>query len=237
MSNVQIKDLTIKYGQKVVFDKFSIDFNENKINVILGDSGIGKTTLLNAIAGILPYEGTIDGVDGEISYIFQKDRLIPTISVFKNLDLILKTVYDSKQDRKEKIQEMLKILEIDDCENKLPTQLSGGQLQRVSIARAFLYPSKVLLLDEPFKALDTSLKIRIFKSFLKIYNDNPRTVIFVTHAIDECLLLADNYYVLSSKPIEVVLDGSIELDKNDRNITNDVLAQTRELLLKALFKR
>lgn len=236
MSNIKIKDLTIKFGEKVIFDNFSIDFEENKINVILGDSGVGKTTLLNAIAGIKPYSGNITGIDGDISYIFQKDRLIPSISVFKNLDLILKGVYDVKETRKEKIEEMLKILEITECKNMLPTQLSGGQLQRVSIARAFLFPSKVLLLDEPFKALDTSLKIRIFKSFLNIYNSAPRTIIFVTHAIDECLLLADNYFVLSNRPTDIILKGSIDEDKNYRDITNSNIAKTREHLLNALFK-
>lgn len=235
MSNIEIKNLKLGYDEKVIFDNFNITFEENKINVILGESGIGKSTLLNAIAGIKSYGGAIEGAEDKISYIFQKDRLIPTISVYKNLDLILKSIYASKEERQKLIDDMLKMLEIVECKNKLPINLSGGQIQRVAIARAFLYPSKILLLDEPFKALDSSLKVRILKSFIDIYNANPRTVIFVTHAIDECLLLADNYYVFKGRPVCLTASGSIELDKCCRDLKSENLVETRDTLLKELF--
>lgn len=231
MSNLVIKDLNISYEDKVIFDSFNIEFEEKKVNVILGPSGIGKTTLLNSIAGILPYSGEIIGNEGGVSYIFQKDRLIPSISIYKNLDLIIKAIFKDKKERAKKIDEMLDLLEISDCKNKYPTQLSGGQLQRVAIARAFLYPSDVLLLDEPFKALDSSLKYRLIRELLKINSINPKTMIFVTHAIDECLLTADNIFVLDNSPASIIYSESISSNQLDRKLSDEDLDSIRKKLL------
>ena len=96
MAGIKIDNLKVAYGENVIFDGFSAEFPEHEISVILGGSGVGKSTLLNAIAGLLPYEGSIDADGGAVSYIFQNDRLIPTISVYKNLDLILRAVYKDK---------------------------------------------------------------------------------------------------------------------------------------------
>lgn len=235
MSNVVVKNLGISFSDKTIFKDFDIAFEENKINVILGPSGIGKTTLLNAIASMIPYTGDIEGADNGISYIFQKDRLIPSISVYKNLDMILQSICKDKQKRKNDIEKMLDLLEIKDIMNSLPTKLSGGQLQRVAMARAFLYPSSVLLLDEPFKALDTALKSRIIKELIRLNSENPRTVIFVTHAIDECLLCAQKYYVFGGSPVKIITDGEIESDPATRQISDENLDIVRGKLLKALF--
>ncbi len=230
---VNIKDLKVSYGDKTIFDGLDIPFAENKISVLLGGSGVGKTTLLNAIAGLLPYEGSIEK-DGEVSYIFQNDRLVPTISVYKNLDMILRGVYKSRTERKLRIYEMLYLLEISDLANKLPTTLSGGQAQRVAIARAYLYPSKILLLDEPFKALDTALKARLIKQLVKLNQMEKRTVIFVTHAIDECLLLADDYYVIGDNPVKITHSGRIERAQFDRELSDKELVEVRDGLLREL---
>lgn len=234
MSDVCVKDLKVRYGEKTVFDGFDISFAHNKISVILGESGVGKTTLLNCVAGLTECDGRIDGVDGEISYIFQKDRLIPTISVYKNLDLVLKSVFKDKKERKARIEKFAEIAEIEDVLSSLPTQISGGEAQRVAMARAFAYPSKVLLLDEPFKALDTALKSRLIKQLIRLNEIEPRTVIFVTHAIDECLLCADDYFVFSSNPVRISLTGSITTDKCGRKLTDADLDGVRCELLNAL---
>ncbi len=239
MSDLTVKNLGVRYDDKVIFDGFDIVFKEDKISVVLGGSGVGKTTLLNAIAGLKDYTGDVDlGGDG-ISYIFQKDRLIPTISVYKNLDLILRSQIKDKKERREKIENMLSLLEIEDIQNKLPTEISGGQAQRVAMARAYLYESKVLLLDEPFKALDTALKQRLLKALIDLNEKSPRTIVFVTHAIDECLLSADEYFVLGKKEesgaVEAVESGRIESDKKNRTLADSDLALVREKLLKALL--
>ena len=234
MSEITVKNLCVKYGEQVVFDSFDATFEKGKINVILGGSGVGKSTLIGAIAGLIKHDGDIEGVDGGISYIFQKDRLIPSISVYKNLDLILKSVYKDKEERKQHIEEMLEILEITDCRDKRPTEISGGQAQRACMARAFLYPSEVLLMDEPFKALDTALRHRLFEWLFRLCEISPKTIIFVTHAIDECLLSADKYMVIGGKPANIVLEGKIDTDKQSRKLTDTNLVDIRNSLLGAI---
>lgn len=234
MSDICVKNFTCSYEQKTIFDNFDVTFDQGKINVILGGSGVGKTTLLNAIAGIKSYEGQIEGCEGGVSYIFQKDRLIPSISVYKNLDLILKGVVKDKAERKRMIEQTAADLEIFDVLKSLPSEISGGQAQRVSMARAFLYPSDVMLLDEPFKALDTALKTRLIKQFAALQEKKNKTVVFVTHAIDECLLLADDYFVFDDAPVKIVLQGKINSKKSERKLTDKALEETRNLLLQAI---
>lgn len=234
MSDIRVKNFTCSYEQKTIFDNFDVTFEQGKINVILGGSGVGKTTLLNAIAGIKSYEGQIEGCEGGVSYIFQKDRLIPSISVYKNLDLILKGVVKDKAERKTMIEQTADDLEISDVLKSLPSEISGGQAQRVSMARAFLYPSDVMLLDEPFKALDTALKTRLIKQFAALQEKKNKTVVFVTHAIDECLLLADDYFVFDDAPVKIVLQGKINSKKSERKLTDKALEETRNSLLQAI---
>ena len=234
MSDIRVKNFTCSYEQKTIFDNFDVTFEQGKINVILGGSGVGKTTLLNAIAGIKSYEGQIEGCEGGVSYIFQKDRLIPSISVYKNLDLILKGVVKDKAERKRMIEQTAVDLEISDVLKSLPSEISGGQAQRVSMARAFLYPSDVMLLDEPFKALDTALKTRLIKQFAALQEKKNKTVVFVTHAIDECLLLADDYFVFDDAPVKIVLQGKINSKKSERKLTDKALEETRYSLLQAI---
>ena len=234
MKDIIIKNFSCSYEQKTIFQNFDVTFEQGKINVVLGGSGIGKTTLLNAMASLKSYDGSIEGCEGGVRYIFQKDRLIPSISVYKNLDLVLKAVVKDKRVRKETIESTAETLEISDVLNSLPSEISGGQAQRASMARAFLFPSDVLLLDEPFKALDTSLKARLINKFVALQRQSKKTVVFVTHAIDECLLCADNYFVFAANPVEVVLKGSILSEKQERKLTDKNLEDTRNQLLKAL---
>ena len=234
MKDILVKNLSVSYGDQVVFDSFNAVFEGGKINVILGGSGVGKSTLLSAIAGLVPHSGEVVGVEGGISFIFQKDRLIPSISVFKNLDLTLKGVVKDKTERKKMIEDMLSVLEISDCRDKRPTEISGGQAQRVALARAFLFPSEVVLMDEPFKALDTALKHRLFDWLLKLEKRSQKTIVFVTHAIDECLLASDNYMVIAGSPAEIVLEGKILSDKENRKLTDEEFVKIRQGILKTL---
>ena len=158
------------------------------------------------------------------------------VLVYKNLDLILRSVYKDKNNRKKMIEEMAALVEISDVLHSLPSEISGGQAQRAAMARAFLYPSKVLLLDEPFKALDTALKSRLIKKLVELNSIEPRTIVFVTHAIDECLLCADEYFVLEGSPVQVALKGSITSDKKSRALTDRDLEVERNRLLAALAK-
>lgn len=234
MGDIVIENLQAAYGDKTVFDGLNITLKEGAVNVVLGGSGVGKTTLLNAVSGLVPHGGIIRGADVGISYIFQKDRLIPSISVYKNLDLVLKNKIADKRERRARIESMLAKLEILSEMDKFPGHLSGGQAQRVSMARAFLYPSGLLLMDEPFRALDARLKIRLLGELDALLADSPRTVVYVTHDIEECLLAADTYFVLEGAPAEIALQGVIPTPRGERNPSDASLAPIRGALLKTL---
>lgn len=235
MTNLQIKNLTAKYEDKIIFENFNCNFDDGKVTVLLGGSGTGKTTLLSVIANTIKYEGEIQGV-GEVSYVFQSERLIPTISIYKNLDLVIKRFYKDKKEREAQIVKILNDLEIEECKNQLPTEISGGQAKRVSLARAFLYPSQTLLMDEPFSSLDIALKSRICKVFDKLESESPKTVLYVTHSIDEALLLGDRILVIDGRPAQIVADVRIETPRNERDISDENLGEVRKQLLSALVK-
>lgn len=192
--------ITKKYGYRSIFDEFSLDLADNKLSVIMGVSGIGKTTLLNILAGLCDVGGEVE-VEKPISYVFQSDRLIKHLSVRQNLEFVLKNVVLSRP-KAVVVEEMLETVGLKDKADCLPDTLSGGEKQRVSIARAFVYPAKTLLLDEPFSSLDYGLKVQLMNLLADLLRKNNRTAVYVTHDIDEALALADDLYILGNNKIE-----------------------------------
>ena len=200
MKSIKFINFTKSFGDIVVFDNFSCEFEGGAVNVIMAPSGAGKTTLLNAVAGLIDYEGTVEK-SGAVSYVFQEMRLIPQKTVFKNLDFALSTAFVDKTDRRDKITAMLEEVGLSDAHNLYPHQLSGGMAQRVSLARAFLYPSQILLMDEPFKGLDAETKQTVINTFTTLWQKDKRTTLFVTHNESEAATVGGKVYRLGDKPI------------------------------------
>ena len=200
---IEIKNLYKAFEDKKIFENFNLTLEKN-MNVILGKSGGGKSTLLNIISGLMYKDsGEIKGVKtDEISYIFQEDRLISWLTVKENMELFIYEYY-SKEEGINKIREVLKSLNIEDTENKYPENLSGGMRQRVNIARALLKPSKLILMDEPFKSLDYKIKYIIMEELKKFFKKENSMVIFVTHDIDEAIFMGDEIIVLGDTPIKI----------------------------------
>lgn len=217
---LNINNLNYSYHNKTVFNNLNLQIDENKINVILGPSGSGKTTFLNIIANTINnYSGDIEDFNNlKKSYIFQEPRIIPWLTVKENLIFILKEIYNQK--RAEEIA--IKYLKMVGLENELdnyPKNLSGGMLQRVSIARAFSYPSDILLLDEAFKSLDLEIKIKIIEDFIKILKNQNKTIILVTHDILTTLLLSQKIFLFKGSPsnIEDIIINDLPLENRDLN--------------------
>lgn len=184
------------YPSGPVYKDFSLSIEEGKITCLLGASGCGKTTLLNMLAGLLPYQGRIAGVPGRVSYIFQEERLLPNLTVRGNVALVLGRRADAGR-----VSDILKKVELSGKEDAFPAELSGGQAQRVSIARAFAYPSGLILMDEPFASLDTALKIRLIGVFCRLWEEEKRTAVFVTHDAEEAYMLSHRALVLKEGKI------------------------------------
>ena len=195
---IEIEHLTKKYGDLTVYDDFNFSIEEGKIISILGESGSGKTTLLNCIAGLTGFEGSITKL--KCSYVFQSPRLVPNLTVRDNLKLICKD--------EGKIDGMLAKVHLEDKAESFPVKLSGGQAQRVSLARAFLFDSDIILMDEPLYALDLRLKREIIDLFLSIWKEDGRTAVYVTHDIDEAIYIAHRIIILKNGKISY--DATLE---------------------------
>lgn len=235
MKDIIFKNFSFSYPDKEIYKNFNTVFPGGKINVVLGASGVGKTTLLNALTGLSGFDGEIENMPKNVSYIFQSDRLVKTISVEKNLDFVLKNAIPDKTARKNAIYDMAKLLEISDVLKRLPTEISGGQAQRVQMARAFLYSSEVMLLDEPFKGLDVSLKTRLIKKFLELWGRDGRTVVLVTHDVYDALLMGDKVFVLSGSPADIVYETELTVEKSERNLTDAVVTKYRDEIVNKII--
>lgn len=190
----KLLNISKKWGDRSIFGDFSLEIARNKTTVIIGKSGVGKTTLLQIIAGLTAYEGEVLDF-GEVSYVFQEPRLIPFLTVKENLEYALSSAID-KNSLEKVIDDYLKNTEIEKLKNKLAKTLSGGEKQRVSLIRAFLYPSETILLDEPFSSLDVGLKRKIIDLYADLSEKSPKTAVLVTHDIDEAIYLADDIIFL-----------------------------------------
>lgn len=235
MKDIIFKNFSFSYPDKEIYKNFNAVFFGGKINVVLGASGVGKTTLLNALTGLSGFDGEIENMPKNVSYIFQSDRLVKTISVENNLDFVLKNAIPDKTARKNVIYDMAKLLEISDVLKRLPTEISGGQAQRVQMARAFLYPSEVMLLDEPFKGLDVSLKTRLIKKFLELWGRDGRTVVLVTHDVYDALLMGDKVFVLSGSPADIVYETELTVEKSERNLTDAAVTKYRDEIVNKII--
>lgn len=230
-----INNLYQEYDGISLYRDFNIGFPEGKITCILGPSGCGKTTLLNIIGGIrVPDNGSLSGFDGmAVSYIFQEPRLLPWKSVSGNIEFV--TGKDlSVEKRKKQTDKLIRLVELERFADYYPCKLSGGMRQRVAIARAFAYPSDIILMDEPFKGLDIKLKLNLIQTFMQVWQDDKRTVIFVTHDVDEGILFSDEIVVLSRPPVHIITREKIEVPLPDRMLDSDFLRELKQRLFNAL---
>jgi len=186
-----------------VLDHVSLAVARGELVALIGPSGCGKSTVLNILAGLVkPTEGAVRLSDGDarISYIFQRPRLLPWRSVERNVAFSLEQTRLSPAARKRAAREAIALVNLEGHEHKYPHQLSGGMQQRVALARGLAIEPSVLLLDEPFGALDALTRSYMQEELLGIVRGSGTTALLVTHDIDEALLLADRVLVMSSRP-------------------------------------
>ena len=191
---------------------------ENEFVVLLGRSGCGKTTLLNIIAGLERASGGMVRVDdiavtkpgGGKGMVFQQSALFPWLTAKANVEFALKNRGVDRTERERQSRELLALVGLAGSEHKYPLELSGGMQQRVAIARALALDPQILLMDEPFGALDELTRIEMQNELLRVWAARRKTVVFVTHSIWEALMLADRIVVMAARPGRIVLDSRID---------------------------
>lgn len=201
---IEIKNLSKIYKGKFLYKDFDIAFERGKVTVITGPSGGGKTTLLRLMIGAEKYEkGQVLGLEREnVAFVFQEDRLLEWLSVYENIAYVLKS-YRRYDEMETVVQEVLEIVELWAYKDYKIKDLSGGMQRRVALARALAYKSTVLLMDEPFKGLDDDLKYRIMNRLKKLWKEEGKTVIIITHSQTEAGILGDYTYKLQEKPVRI----------------------------------
>ena len=210
---MKIENLTVSHRDGVIFNNFNLEILDGQITSILGASGAGKTTLLNAVLQSAKKQNLT------VSYAFQEPRLISHLSVLENLKLI---GYEEAE-----ILNALKKVGLESKINAYPNHLSGGEKQRVNFARAFLFDSSVILLDEPFSSLDVKLKISLIN--LLVSEKQGKTIIFVTHEIDEALMLSNKIVLIENGKTKLELKINKDFNKREygkMNAEREILIST-----------
>lgn len=210
-----------KDGALRALDAVSFSIPPQEFICILGPSGSGKSTLLRILGGLLPptygkvaFNGSpVQGPSRQIGLVFQDANLMPWRTVLENITLPLEITNIPKSDAKEDARRLVKLVGLEGFEDWMPPDLSGGMAQRVAIARALIYDPDLLLLDEPFGALDALTRERMALELLRIWQVSQKTVIMVTHSISEAILLADRILVLTSRPGKICLDMAVDLPR------------------------
>jgi NitT/TauT family transport system ATP-binding protein len=201
-------------------DQVSFGVREGEFVALLGPSGCGKSTILNMIAGLLPRSGgdvLIDGQTAEtgrvlpqVGYVFQRDTVYPWRTVARNIGYGLEVAGVPRTERAARVAEAIRAAGLDGFDDAFPLTLSGGMRQRVALMRTLIMQPEILLMDEPFGALDTHTKLEMHKILLEIWERQRQTVLFVTHDLGEALTLADRIILMSARPGRVKADFRVD---------------------------
>ena len=241
MEILKAQNISKSFGEKQVLSDVNITRNKGEIVSLLGVSGAGKTTLFNILSGIYKADTgnvylngeDITGKPGKVSYMLQKDLLFPYRKVIDNVCLPLIINGAKKKEAREKALPLFKVFDIEGTEFKYPDQLSGGMRQRAALLRTYLSSNGVALLDEPFSALDTITRTKIHKWYLDVMGQIDLSTVFITHDIDEAIILSDRIYILSGTPgtiaNEIVIDEK-KPRRDDFNLTDEFLAYKRKIV-------
>ena len=221
MPAISISGLTVRFGEVLAVDDVSLDIGEGEFVSIVGPSGCGKTTILNLLTGLVPLtEGAISLLDKQpvignpdVAYMLARDSLLPWRSALANASYGMEIRGVDEASRERKARGLLEQVGLKGFESHFPKMLSHGMRQRCALARTFCLDSPVMLMDEPFGALDAQTKLQLEDLLLRLWSEHRRTVVFITHDLAEAVALSDRVVVMSARPGRIIADMRIDLER------------------------
>jgi NitT/TauT family transport system ATP-binding protein len=229
---LRVEEGSVSFGAVEVFRHLSLEISRREFVAVVGPSGCGKTTLLNLLSGFLkPSSGSVL-CSGRVRMVYQHDSLFPWQTAAQNIALGLRDL-SSEPERERELKRMLRLISLEEFAGHYPHQLSGGMRQRVELARALAGDTDILLLDEPFSSLDYLTRLRLRRELARMLEELPRTVVLVTHDIEEAAQLADRILVFSDRPARICRELHVSLGR-PREATHPEVVQTMHYVLAEL---
>ena len=219
---LEVRNVSFGYDERQIISNVDIELKDNELVSLLGVSGSGKSTLFNIIAGLVEPSSGSYRIEGKLSYMYQKDLLLPYKTILDNVALPMIIEGQSKSLARESVKPYFKTFELEGYENMYPHELSGGMRQRANFMRTYFSSNDIMLLDEPFGALDSITKASIQDWFRKVRRKMNSTIFLITHDIDEAINLADRVYVLSNKPAHIKEEISLYPSHVDKTQIGEV---------------
>ena len=237
---IETKDLAVAFGQgdsqETIFHHLNVSVEEGEFVTLVGVSGAGKSTLLRVISDLIPsLEGSIEINTVQvrsrrpIAMVFQDSNLMPWRTITENISLGLEGIEISDEEQQKRVDDTLDLIGLPEVRDRWPYQLSGGQRQRIGIARALAVDPDILLMDEPFGAIDAITRTGLQDELLRIWSETKKSILFVTHDIEEAVYLGDRVLLLGGKPAEIVKEFPITLDRKERREGQAFLKQVGEI--------
>jgi NitT/TauT family transport system ATP-binding protein len=226
---LRIEQGSVSFGTVEVFRDLSLEISRGEFVAVVGPSGCGKTTLLNLFSGFLKPSSGVVACSGRVRTVYQHDSLFPWQTAAQNIAMGLRDL-GSEAERDRQLQKMLRLINLEEFAAHYPHQLSGGMRQRVELARALVGATDILLLDEPFSSLDYLTRLRLRRELARMLEELPRTVVLVTHDIEEAAQLADRILVLSDRPARICRELRVAIPR-PRELTHPQVVETVHAIL------
>lgn len=235
-NKIVLKNISKSFDEMEILRDINIEVKEGELVSILGPSGSGKSTIFNILTNLINSDGGEVEVNGDLSYMYQKDMMVPWKKVIDNIGIPLIFKGNSKKCAREEVKKHIEEFGLNGFEYKYPSQLSGGMKQRANFLKTYLTSNDIMLLDEPFGALDSMTRRKMQKWLLDLTKKMNSTILFITHDIEEAILLSNRIYVISEKP--AIIKGEIEVnlpkERNEDIVTSDKFVAIKKEILKLM---
>lgn len=232
-NKILLKNISKSFDNMEILKDINIEVNEGELISILGPSGSGKSTIFNILTNIISSDNGEININGDISYMYQKDMMVPWKKVIDNIGIPLIFKGKNKKDSREEVKKHINDFGLSGFEYKYPSQLSGGMKQRANFLKTYLTSKDIMLLDEPFGALDSMTRRKMQRWLLDLTKEMNSTILFITHDIEEAILLSNRIYIISEKP--AIIKGEIKVnlpkERNENIVTTEEFINIKKQIL------